>query len=460
METRSLCDEPGGAPGRARRLLFVPHLLGLDGRDVADRFEDALGVPPVDPGERGELDVLDAAPRPFERDALGLVEPVDRLGHRVVVAVAAAADRRDRVFGGEPLGVDDRQVLHAPVGVMDESAEVLTVAGPDRQLERVEREIRAQALRDPPTDDPAGEHVGDERRVREPRPRRNVGDVRDPQPVRCWRLEAPCDEIRRPGTDIGRDRGAPPSPPDTPTQAELTHQPFDATARLDDPFPSQLLVDLARPVHATVLAPHAFDVWLQLLVAYATATRRPRLRRVVRRRGELQRCADRLDPEPVAVHVDVADHLFGRRSSSAPKKAAADFKISFARRNSKFSRSSCRTRSFSTVVNPARRPPSTSSWRTQFRNVSGCTPSCSPTSLNPPVSRPRARRHSNTSVTARSRTSSGCFLGAAIGPILPHRDGASTRPGAVQTYTVAPGMRQPARLRRGNACGGYVMLSI
>ena len=47
------------------------------------------------------------------------------------------------------------------------------------------------------------------------------------------------------------------------------------------------------------------------------------LGRVVRRRGELQRPADRLDPEPVAMRVDVGDYFLGWRSSSAPKKAAA-----------------------------------------------------------------------------------------------------------------------------------------
>ena len=50
--------------------------------------------------------------------------------------------------------------------------------------------------------------------------------------------------------------------------------------------------------------------------------------------------ADRLDPEPVTVFVDERDYLFDWRSSSAPKKADAAFKISFARRSSWFSRSS------------------------------------------------------------------------------------------------------------------------
>ncbi len=54
-----------------------------------------------------------------------------------------------------------------------------------------------------------------------------------------------------------------------------------------------------------------------------------RLGRVVGGRGDRQLLADRLDPETLLVSVDVGDHLRVRRSSSAPKKAAALFRISF-----------------------------------------------------------------------------------------------------------------------------------
>lgn len=54
---------------------------------------------------------------------------------------------------------------------------------------------------------------------------------------------------------------------------------------------------------------------------------RPRLRGVVARRGDLQRAADRLDPEFMLVLIDELGHLLDGRSSSAAKKADADFKI-------------------------------------------------------------------------------------------------------------------------------------
>jgi hypothetical protein len=55
--------------------------------------------------------------------------------------------------------------------------------------------------------------------------------------------------------------------------------------------------------------------------------------------GELQGFADRLDSPSVPSGVDVADYLFVRPSSSVAKKIEASFKISFARRRSRFSRS-------------------------------------------------------------------------------------------------------------------------
>jgi hypothetical protein len=51
-------------------------------------------------------------------DQLGLVQPDDRLGQGIVIAVAAGADRGDRASFGEPFGVGVGQVLAAPVRLM------------------------------------------------------------------------------------------------------------------------------------------------------------------------------------------------------------------------------------------------------------------------------------------------------------------------------------------------------
>ena len=71
----------GTAPAAARLTVVVG--LELCRRDLADLVVDAAVVEPVDVGERGPLDVLDALPGAFVVDELGLVEPVEgsRPGH-------------------------------------------------------------------------------------------------------------------------------------------------------------------------------------------------------------------------------------------------------------------------------------------------------------------------------------------------------------------------------------------
>src|SRR5579875_3431632 len=99
---------------------------------------------------------------------------------------------------------------------------------------------------------------------------------------------------------------------------------------------------------------------------------------------------DRLDPPaetvglPVLVGVDEADYLFRGRSSSALKKAAAAFRISLARRSSRFSRSSSAILALSFVGTPGRRPSSTSALAAQWRSVSGSMPSWRATRLTAP----------------------------------------------------------------------------
>jgi hypothetical protein len=72
---------------------------------VGDRAVEAAVVEPLDVGHGGELDVVVTTPWSLPVDELPLVEPVERLGERVVVAVAAGADRGDDVVGGEAFAV-------------------------------------------------------------------------------------------------------------------------------------------------------------------------------------------------------------------------------------------------------------------------------------------------------------------------------------------------------------------
>src|SRR5690606_5746079 len=141
---------------------------------------------------------------------------------------------------------------------------------------------------------------------------------------------------------------------------------------------------------------------------------RPLLRRPVGVRGDpttvlTQHGADRLDPETVPVVVDERDYFFDWRSSSAPKKADAAFRISLARRSSLFSRSSSRIRSRSSVVTPGRWPASVSARRTQTRSVSRLMSNFDAIDSIAFHCDGYSCWCSNTIRTARSRSSGGCF---------------------------------------------------
>jgi hypothetical protein len=66
--------------------------LVLDRRDRADFAAQASVVEPVDVLSDGDLEVVDAAPGALVADQLGLEQRVERLGERVVVAVAGGPD--------------------------------------------------------------------------------------------------------------------------------------------------------------------------------------------------------------------------------------------------------------------------------------------------------------------------------------------------------------------------------
>ena len=72
--------------------------FGFCGRDVADGFQQASIVEPVDSFEGGELDGLQPSPRASAADHLGLEETDHGLGKRIVVAVAAADRGLDAIY--------------------------------------------------------------------------------------------------------------------------------------------------------------------------------------------------------------------------------------------------------------------------------------------------------------------------------------------------------------------------
>ena len=155
---------------------------------------------------RRVLDRIESPPRSSHVVHFGLVERDDRLGQRVVVRVADAADRGLDAGRGEPLGVTARHVLTTAVAVMDQP--LAGPAGVQRLLERIEHRIGVHRTAHAPAGDPAGEHIDDDGHVDEAHPGGDIRDVGDPQLVRPCGLELPPDAIERALGEVRRDRGA------------------------------------------------------------------------------------------------------------------------------------------------------------------------------------------------------------------------------------------------------------
>src|SRR5664280_651162 len=204
----------------------------------------------------------------------------------------------------------------------------------------------------------------------------HVGEVGHPEPVGGDSREVPVHEvIRSVLTVVGVGGDLMGLAPAHTGESQVAHQALDRAAGDPGALPVELAPDLVGPVDVEVLPVYPENLDLQVLVPEGALRRWALLRCPVGVRGDLaavlgEHPADRLDPEAVSVDVDVGDYLCCRRSSSAPKKVAADLRISLARRSSLFSRSRAFIRARSSVVSPGRRPSSVSARRTQSRKVS------------------------------------------------------------------------------------------
>jgi hypothetical protein len=78
----------------------------------------------------------------------------------------------------------DRDVLAAPIAVMDQAAPMNGAPIVERLFQGIENEARMRRPACPPADDAAGIGINDKGHVDEAGPGRDIGEVGDPQSVR------------------------------------------------------------------------------------------------------------------------------------------------------------------------------------------------------------------------------------------------------------------------------------
>jgi len=204
-------------------------------------------------------------------DYLGSVEIIDGLGQGVVIAVPHAAHRRLDACLGKALSIPDRDVLAAPVAVVDQTATMDWAPVMDRLFQGIQHEAGMRRPARPPAYDIAGVDVDHEGDIDEPRPGRDVGGVRDPQHVRRRGMELAVDLIERARRGLVADRRLHRLAPDHALQAEITYQPLDRAAGKVETFTLHLPPDFPRAVGAEVLGEHAQHFGLERLVGLSAS---------------------------------------------------------------------------------------------------------------------------------------------------------------------------------------------
>lgn len=120
-------------------------------------------------------------------DELDLQGVEEAFHGRIVVAASRAAHRRFCFHCSELLNVHLGCVLAAAVGMADEAfGRSLPLRG---HHERSQRQLGTHMIAHRPADDPAGRQVEHGRKIQPSFAGRDVGDVRQPDAVRCRRSE-------------------------------------------------------------------------------------------------------------------------------------------------------------------------------------------------------------------------------------------------------------------------------
>ena len=170
-----------------------------------------------------------------------------------------------------------------------------------RLFQGIEDEAGVGRPAGPPADDPPSIGIDDEGDVDEPRPSRDVSEVRYPQHVRRWRVKLAVDVIERARCRLVADGRAHRLAPDHPCQAHLPHQSRDATAGDRKALPHHLPPDLADTVDREVLGEYARDLGLKDRVLPRSRRKAGRIpflcdTLVVGGWGDRQNAADRARP--------------------------------------------------------------------------------------------------------------------------------------------------------------------
>ena len=119
-------------------------------------------IEPILTLQSSEFHGLEALQRRAAVNELGCVKPLDGLGECIVTARAETANRRFNPGFRPSFRISNRDILAAPVAVMDQAAAMQGPPVMQSLLQRIKHEPRMRRAADTPADDPAGKGIDDE----------------------------------------------------------------------------------------------------------------------------------------------------------------------------------------------------------------------------------------------------------------------------------------------------------
>src|SRR5438094_851281 len=360
----------------------------------------------------------------FAIEQLALERREEALAHGVVVGIAHTAHRRPDAGLATAPAEGERRVLAALIRVMNHLGRS---ALRDGHVERGQDELGAEVGFHRPADDPATPRVEHDGEIQEAGPRRDVRDVRDPQPIGAGRRELAVDEIRGRPRRLVSHRRVERFPTAHALHAGGPHEPGDALAADLEAARREFSVDAWCAVRAARHPVNRVDVRRQLPIGPRPRRQRALPPRVVPAGGDTQHAAHGGDLMDGLVCGHELESLDGIVLVSRANQAAAFERIARSSRSCRFSRRSRRSSSCSSVVRPSvRSPASRAACFTQFR-IAWAEGS------NSPPSSSGVRPCRTNSIICR-RNAGGYarwLLGIVDAPFRPNH-GVSTKPGQLQ----------------------------
>src|SRR5437660_3433695 len=321
-------------------------------------------VPAFDEVEDGAARV-GLTPRALAIDDLAPELREEALAHGVLVAIAHTAHRRPDAGLATAPAEGERRVLAALIRVMNHLGRS---ALRDGHVERGQDELGAEVGFHRPADDPATPRVEHDGEIQEAGPRRDVRDVRDPQPIGAGRRELAVDEIRGRPRRLVAHRRVERFPTAHALHAGGPHEPGDALAADLEAARREFSVDAWCAVRAARHPVNRVDVRRQLHIGPRPRRQRALPPRVVPAGGDTQHAAHGGDLMDGLVCGHELESLDGIVLVSRANQAAAFERIARSSRSCRFSRRSRRSSSCSSVVRPSvRSPASRAACFTQFR---------------------------------------------------------------------------------------------